>query len=170
MNSFTHSGVSGRCVRSFNVQLVNRSCASLTWSLFANCSTPDFMVVQWFSRRHQGSGHHRRLHGEDTWARLPYTDSPAYLPGNSASTHHLQAPAPTLGLKDVVSPPQGKSLMLKITSICTRCLRTERGSRFLPQVAFRGYFHSSLHLTWISFLIILSLQPKEERSPSTRCC
>lgn len=80
-------GLAGRCVRSFSVQVVNPSCVSLTWTLFENCSTPDFMVVQWSSRRHQGSAHHRRLQGGHTWVRLPYSEGPAYLTGNHASLH-----------------------------------------------------------------------------------
>ncbi|XP_075872070.1 leptin receptor [Nelusetta ayraudi] len=70
-----------RCVRSFSVRVVNSTCVSLTWTLLENSSVPQFMVVQWSPRRHQGSGHHHRLQGGDTWARLPYTDSPAYLTG-----------------------------------------------------------------------------------------
>lgn len=140
MNTSTTCGVAGRCVRSFSVQVVNRSCAALTWTLLENCSTPQFMVVQWSSRRHQGSAHHRKLQGGDTWARLPYGDSPAYLTGNHASTlHFLQSLVAELALKDVVSPPQGKSLIPTTTSTCTPCLQTARGSRWSPQVGARSH-------------------------------
>lgn len=76
-------------MRSFSVHVVNRSCASLTWTLFQNCSAPQFMVVQWSLRRQLGSGQHRRLQGGATWARLPDTDGHAYLTGNHASTLHF---------------------------------------------------------------------------------
>lgn len=137
--------VAGRCVRSFGVQLVNRSCATLTWSLSASCPTAHSMVVQWSSRRHRGSG-------RDSWARLPHSHSPAYLTGNPASTLHLlRSPVPAL--KAVVSPPQGTSLTPTTTSTFTRCLRTARGSRRSPQVGTGTMLLSSSRLACISFLI-----------------
>lgn len=91
-------GAAGRCVRSFSVRVVNSTCVSLTWTLLENSSVPQFMVVQWSPRRHQGSGHHHRLQGGNTWARLPYTDSPAYLRGNAAASapHFLLSFVPEL--------------------------------------------------------------------------
>lgn len=67
----------GRCVRSFHVLVINSTCVSLTWSLLESSSVPLFMVVQWLPQKQQDSGP-----SAETWARLPYTDSPVYLRGD----------------------------------------------------------------------------------------
>ncbi|XP_047443679.1 leptin receptor [Mugil cephalus] len=68
-----------RCVRSFHVMVINSTCVSLSWSLSDNSSVPLFMVVQWSSQRQQDSEDFDQ--SGETWARLPYTDSPVYLRG-----------------------------------------------------------------------------------------
>lgn len=135
-------GAAGRCVRSFSVRVINSTCVSLMWTLLENSSVPQFMVVQWSPRRHQGSGHHHKLQGGDTWARLPYTDGPAYLRGNSASApHFLLSFVPELRLKVGVSPPQVISLLpTTTTTTCTPCLQTERASLCSPQVGTGGHY------------------------------
>ncbi|XP_032380771.1 leptin receptor [Etheostoma spectabile] len=69
------------CVRSFSVLVVNSTCVSLSWSLLDNSYVPLFMVVQWSPQRQRDSDYHNGRSGE-TWARLPYTDSPIYLRGD----------------------------------------------------------------------------------------
>ncbi|XP_034386267.1 leptin receptor isoform X1 [Cyclopterus lumpus] len=70
-----------RFVRSFSVLVINSTCVSLSWSLLDDSSVPLFMVVQWSPQRQPVSDHHKGRAGE-TWARLPYTDSPIYLRGD----------------------------------------------------------------------------------------
>jgi len=71
----------GRVVRSFGVSVVNSTCVSLSWSLLDDVSAvPLFMVVQWSPV----PGHHEGRTGA-TWTRLPYTDSPVHLRGDTIS-------------------------------------------------------------------------------------
>ncbi|KAM4629312.1 leptin receptor [Polymixia lowei] len=70
-----------RCVRLFQVSVVNSTCVSVAWSLLDNSSVPVFMVVQWAAHRHQDADRHH-VQGGETWARLPYTDRPLYLRGD----------------------------------------------------------------------------------------
>ncbi|XP_034035456.1 leptin receptor [Thalassophryne amazonica] len=67
-----------RCVRSFHVVFINSTCVSLSWSLLDCPSAPLFMVVQWFTQRHQGADHLKGQRGQ-TWARFPYTEHTVYL-------------------------------------------------------------------------------------------
>lgn len=80
--------VSGRCVRSFSVRVINSTCVSLWWTLLDNSLAPLFMVVQWSPQRQQDPDHHKVQSG-DTWARLPYTDRPTYLRGNNMASLHF---------------------------------------------------------------------------------
>lgn len=82
--------VSGRCVRSFSVRVINSTCVSLWWTLLDNSVPPLFMVVQWSPQRQHDSDHHK-VQSRDTWARLPYTDRPTYLRGNTMASF-LQFP------------------------------------------------------------------------------
>ncbi|CAL8254996.1 unnamed protein product [Merluccius merluccius] len=68
------------CVATFHVEVINSSCVSLLWSLLANSSVPQTMVVQWSALKPQDSDHHSTA--GDPWARLTYTEHTQYLRGD----------------------------------------------------------------------------------------
>lgn len=135
----------GRSVRWFNVLAINSTCVSLSWSLLDNSSVPLFMVVQWSPQRQQDSEHHKGQSAE-TWARLPYTDRPIYLRGNTISsvfsliyfsvlTVCYCKRASMLSHHDFNVSFQVISLALRsVASTCTLCLLMEKGSQCTLQV------------------------------------
>uniref|UniRef100_A0A8C6UCP7 Leptin receptor n=1 Tax=Neogobius melanostomus TaxID=47308 RepID=A0A8C6UCP7_9GOBI len=61
---------------SFHVLMVNRTCASVSWTIVDSSSVPQYMVLQWFPHSPQETDVNK---GSPTWRRLHFTDRPVHI-------------------------------------------------------------------------------------------
>uniref|UniRef100_A0A8C6UAT0 Leptin receptor n=1 Tax=Neogobius melanostomus TaxID=47308 RepID=A0A8C6UAT0_9GOBI len=104
---------------SFHVLMVNRTCASVSWTIVDSSSVPQYMVLQWFPHSPQETDVNK---GSPTWRRLHFTDRPVHIRGEFFSSENYD-----FSIYPVFADGEGQP-------VHTRAVRREPGAYMLLMI------------------------------------